>query len=357
MKLAIRELVGDRHQRLERCAGAKSPLTLRARIGERGRISFNGPIATRPLSLAGNARYVGARVGRRRSLTSSRTVNVVLTDGALATKGQLTVDVPDNAPVRASWKGTVTVSELRCARQADLLRSRCAGSRSWSKTWTCRREPFRAATGRIGLEDFYARVIVYPDATLNLARLVTPGASPEPAAGAKPATANRCGRCDRRVAAVDRSHRRCARQREFLGSVRQAELFGQSDRRRRHRVGAIRRTARRRRDHCARRPRRTGRGAGTHRSVRDGALARPCRQGTRHRPASADALRGEVRRLRHREGQAHVRRPLPGRRVASFPPRIAWSSISSRSATGSRVPPQPSCRCCSPFRCSRMRAG
>jgi hypothetical protein len=66
-------------------------------------------------------------------------------------------------------------------------------------------EPFHAATGRIALEDFYARVIVYPDATINIARLVTPGASPDPAPDAKPhrlpGAARRAKRCRCRSAA------------------------------------------------------------------------------------------------------------------------------------------------------------
>ena len=86
-------------------------------------------------------------------------------------------------------------------------------------------------------------------------------------------------------------------------------------------------------------------------------VARPRRQGARHRPAAAHALLGEIRRLRHREGQAHVRRALPASRTASSPRRIAWSSTSSRSASASRVPPRPSCRCCSPSRCSRTARG
>ena len=49
--------------------------------------------------------------------------------------------------------------------------------------------PFRLAVARIGLDDYYARVIVYPDGTLNLTRLLTPGREPEPAPQAAPAPA------------------------------------------------------------------------------------------------------------------------------------------------------------------------
>ena len=94
--------------------------------------------------------------------------------------------MPDNAPLRASWKGALTVSNFAALDKptsSDLARWKLLVIEDMDVT----NAPFRAATGRIGLEDFYARVIVYSDATLNLARLVTPGASPEPAPGAKPA--------------------------------------------------------------------------------------------------------------------------------------------------------------------------
>ena len=76
-------------------------------------------------------------------------------------------------------------------------------------------EPFHATTARIALEDYYARVIVYQDGTINIGRLVTPGATPEPARDAKPGTACRARRVERTTAGVDRPHRARARQRDF----------------------------------------------------------------------------------------------------------------------------------------------
>jgi len=46
-----------------------------------------------------------------------------------------------------------------------------------------------ALAGEIDVRSAIDSVIVYPDATINIARLATPGASPEPAPGAKPAPA------------------------------------------------------------------------------------------------------------------------------------------------------------------------
>jgi hypothetical protein len=184
VKLAIRELSATATN-LSNARGTKSPLTLRARIGESGRVSFTGPVATRPLSLAGNLDASGLALVAVKPYVEPQ-VNVVLTDGMLAAKGRLAVDLPDNAPLRASWKGTLTVSNFAALEKptsSELARWKSLVVEEMDVTSA----PFRAAAGRIGLEDFYARVIVHSDATLNLARLLTPGASPEPAAGAKPA--------------------------------------------------------------------------------------------------------------------------------------------------------------------------
>ncbi len=184
VKLAIRDvdlLASD----LSNARGAKSQFKLSGRIGERGRIAFAGPVATRPLSLSGTLEASGLALVALKPYFEHE-VNVVVTDGVFAAKGQVGLDVPDGAAVRASWKGEMKVTDFASfdkPTSSDLARWKSLVVEGMDIA----SEPFHAATGRIALEDFYARVIVYPDATINIARLVTPGASPEPAPDAKPA--------------------------------------------------------------------------------------------------------------------------------------------------------------------------
>jgi hypothetical protein len=113
--------------------------------------------------------------------------NVSLTAGALAAKGSVAVDLPDRAPGKGSWKGDIAVTDFAALDKptaSDLLRwKRLALDNVDFAT-----EPFRLTIGRIGAEDYYARAIIYPDGTLNLTRLMTPGSDPEPSADAKPLT-------------------------------------------------------------------------------------------------------------------------------------------------------------------------
>jgi hypothetical protein len=89
--------------------------------------------------------------------------------------------------VRARWTGNVAVTDFAALDRptsSDLVRWKSLSLDALDVATT----PFKASVGRIGAEDYYARVIVYQDGTLNLARLLTPGASPEPAPDAPPAT-------------------------------------------------------------------------------------------------------------------------------------------------------------------------
>ena len=87
--------------------------------------------------------------------------------------------------MRGSWKGEMTITDF-----ASFDKPTSSDLAHWKSLvvegMDIASEPFHATTARIALDDFYARLIVYPDATTNIARLVTPGATPEPTRDAKP---------------------------------------------------------------------------------------------------------------------------------------------------------------------------
>ena len=142
---------------------------------------------TRPLSLSGTLEASGLALVALKPYFEHE-VNVVVTAGVFAAKGRVGLDVPDGAAVRASWQGEMKITDFTSfdkPTSSDLAHWKSLVVEGMDIA----SEPFHAVTGRITLQDFYARVIVYPDATINIARLATPGASPEPAPGAKPAPA------------------------------------------------------------------------------------------------------------------------------------------------------------------------
>lgn len=186
VKLAARDLslsIGD----YSNARGAKSQLALRTRLGDRGRFAFEGPVVTNPFSIAGRLDASGLGLVSVRPYVESQ-VNVSLTGGQLAAKGNLSVETREGASAKASWKGNVTVTGFAALDKptaSDLARWQSLAIEGLDVTTS----PFRASIDRIVAADYYARVIVYPDGTLNLTRLLTPGAEPEPRPDAKPAPA------------------------------------------------------------------------------------------------------------------------------------------------------------------------
>ena len=187
VKLPVRDLSVEASD-YSNARNARSAVALRARVGERGRVAWNGTLVTNPVSLSGRLDVSGLDLVKVRPYVESQ-VNVSVTGGTLAAKGMLALDIPEGAPVKSAWKGDVVVTNFAALDKptaSDLARF----ARLAFEGIDVANEPLHLTVGRIAAEDYYARVIVYPDATLNVTRLLTPGGAPEPAAeDAAPAAA------------------------------------------------------------------------------------------------------------------------------------------------------------------------
>ncbi len=181
--LRLREFGGS-GENITNARGQRGSVNLRTRVGERGRIAFNGPVTTNPFAIDGRVDAEGLLLATIQPYLD-QLVNVTVTNGTAATKGRLVFGLPDGAPLdaprRVTYAGDVTVSDF-----ASLDKPTASDLAKW-KTLTLSKvdiatAPFALAIGNIALDDFYARVIVYEDATLNLTRLLTPGSTPAPQA-------------------------------------------------------------------------------------------------------------------------------------------------------------------------------
>ena len=186
-KLALRELAFTATD-ISSAPGVTSKVTLKAKLGKQGHIAFTGPLTRNPFRMNGELDVSGFALTAMKPYVEPH-LNVVVTDGTLKAKGRFSLDVPEGTGVRGAWKGDVAISDFAALDKptsSDLARWKSLSLAGVDVTL----DPFRAGVGRIDLDDFYARVIVYPDATLNITRLLTPGASAEPAPDAKPALAS-----------------------------------------------------------------------------------------------------------------------------------------------------------------------
>ena len=150
--------------------GAKGTLDFRARTGSGGRIALAGPLATNPLSGDWRIDASGVDMMPLKSYVESAT-NLLLTGGTLATKGRVAFDAAAPGGARVTFAGDATVSDFGSLDRPtgqELVR--------W-KTLTLTAvdtasAPVHVSIGAVALDDFFARIIVHPDATLNLQRLL-----------------------------------------------------------------------------------------------------------------------------------------------------------------------------------------
>jgi uncharacterized protein involved in outer membrane biogenesis len=185
-RIALRELKANISD-FTNARGVNSGVALRANVGDRGRVAFNGTFVNNPLAASGQLDARALSLVALKPYIEPQ-VNVVLTDGRLAAKGRVTVETREGAAPRATWKGDLAVSDFAALDRptsSDLARWKSLALEGVDVAT----DPFRAAVARIAFSDFFARVIIYQDASLNFARLLTPGASPEPAPDAKPSPA------------------------------------------------------------------------------------------------------------------------------------------------------------------------
>jgi hypothetical protein len=188
VKLAVRDLAFDAAN-WSNARGAKSVVDVHARVGNRGRLSWNGTLGTNPIALGGRVDVAGLDLVTVRPYVESQ-VDVSVTSGTLAAKGNFVAD----DPARATWKGNVVVTEFAALDKptsSDLVR--------WKRLalddMDVALDPWHVVVGRVAIDDYYARAIVYPDGTLNLTHLLTPQKTAEDDAqqprGALPVTLGR----------------------------------------------------------------------------------------------------------------------------------------------------------------------
>ena len=234
--------------------GAKGAVDFTARIGSGGRVHAAGAMVTQPFAIDWKIDVGGVDLLPLRPYFEAQT-NVIVTSGALTAKGRLTYGGTLAGRTGRGLRGDVTISDFGALDRPtaqELVRWKTLTLTGVDVADT----PRKVALGAIALDQFYARLIVNPDATLNLQRLLSPGRE-----GARrrhrrprstPAPRRRSSRAEENCR-VDRRHQGEPRRGAVLGLLHQAELFGASDRRLRQRVGAVRHAGRQRRGRRARR--------------------------------------------------------------------------------------------------------
>jgi uncharacterized protein involved in outer membrane biogenesis len=174
-------------QGVTNATGATMSFDAAARTRPAGRMALKGTVIAEPLKVDGRIDASGIDLVPLRPYYEAAT-NVIVTGGAVATKGRLTYAAARGGSGRARYTGDVTISNfgsLDRPTSQDLVR--------W-KTLTltgvdAATEPFSLALGAVTADGFFARIILHADATLNLQQLLAPRAAAQAAAPVPPTSA------------------------------------------------------------------------------------------------------------------------------------------------------------------------
>ena len=155
-----------------------------------GSVSLGGTFAVDPPSMNARLQAKALPIGPMQPYYTER-VKILLTGGSISAEGNVSVDAPKDKPVRAGFRGEVSVtdfSSLDKALEEEFLKFAGLHFGGVEVGYN----PTSVAIREISLTDFYSRLIVNPDGTLNVQGIVAKeGAardnavrSPAPAAAA-----------------------------------------------------------------------------------------------------------------------------------------------------------------------------
>ena len=161
----------------------RSTLDLRARVEREGRIALKGPFTSNPFSAALDVQAERLPLLAAKALIE-REANLILVSGTAGGRGRLEATPDAGGALRYAWNGDVVLADVETLDPPTGGRL-FAWRRLALDKLAARSEPVEASVAALSIADFYARLIVYADGTVNLARLAKRGEEPAASSAAK----------------------------------------------------------------------------------------------------------------------------------------------------------------------------
>ncbi len=136
----------------------------------KGAVSLGGTFAVDPPSMNARLRAKNLPIGPVQPYFTEK-VKILLTGGAVSADGNVSLDAPKEKPMRAGFRGEVSVndfSSLDKALQEDFLKFASLHFDGVEVGYN----PTSVSIREISLTDFYSRIIVNTDGTLNVQGIV-----------------------------------------------------------------------------------------------------------------------------------------------------------------------------------------
>jgi len=151
----------------------KGKAALRLTLNKTGTFAVEGPIAVSPLSAALKVDAKGIDLVPLQPYFTDK-VKVTVTSGAVSASGNLTLQATQENDIKAAFTGQASVAKFATvdkAKAEDFLK--------WKSLYlsgvNAGNNPFHVEINEVALTDFYSRLIINPDATLNVQGIVKSG--------------------------------------------------------------------------------------------------------------------------------------------------------------------------------------
>ena len=145
---------------------SSAKVTLSAKINKTGSISAAGPVSINPHSAQLELDVQTLDLVPLQPYFQDK-VNIVVSSGAVSTKGSLKLEMPDGAAPAIAFAGDVTVGNFASVDKAsseDFLKWKSLFIGGINTTT----QPFALEIREVALSDFYSRLIIYPTGRLNV---------------------------------------------------------------------------------------------------------------------------------------------------------------------------------------------
>ncbi len=147
--------------------------TLRLTLNKTGTLAVEGPLAVSPLSAALKVEVKGIDLIPLQPYFTDK-VKITVTSGAVSASGNLTLQATPENDIKAAFTGQASVSKF-----ASVDKAKAEDFLQWKSLYlsgvNVGNNPFHVAINEVALTDFYSRLILNPDTTLNVQGIVASG--------------------------------------------------------------------------------------------------------------------------------------------------------------------------------------
>ena len=160
-------------ENLSTAKGQKGNASLALRLNQKGTISVNGPVGINPLYGDLRMGLKGIDIPSLQAYFTDR-VKIIVQDGSFSTTGTLSLNDPEGKGIQIAYKGESSLTHFKSVDKLnaeDFLKWESLSFENMDVGYN----PLYVHIDGIALTNFYSRIIVFPEGSLNLQNILEKG--------------------------------------------------------------------------------------------------------------------------------------------------------------------------------------